>query len=566
MYSTLKLILEHVVAEPGAVYNNESAPYTSTSSLSSSSSSSGDKSVTCDWLQVVSNFSQLRKSGEIFHDAVLKTSDNKEIKVHRFILASWSPFFKRLFVNETKTMVIKIQNVTFEALSMIVDFCYLKAVKLTKDNVVTVILASDYLDVSAVKNLCEIYMSHQVDINNALDLLDIAERLSLDTLSKRAVRCIIDFVRNQINLQNCISLAQRSEELSLDCISSEVSKYVCDNFTEILKMYQMTDKVTELNNEEELKKSLLMELPVFCMVSLMKSDNRVKNVTTNLSMSFVERQIFFLQLIFEYVSYNPEERIKHQPELLGYLRLPILAQVELKPHLLEFIDSPEFRRRRTMETFGRTKLFFTKACLETYRYPTDQKLISNHTFTNFQCSQPSSDIAIRTISLWFRHPPKGSFRNGDARDDELKALAGFELVWNNGVKDSVGITSGNHYSFTLEEGEFITDVYAFNSNFIHNMGFYTSHYRSLGPFGETDPRDWHYSRYNRMCDSQSYYEDHSLCGFSGMVGRTRSSQVIANFTLNFRCLRSLNCVSVDDVFKPVAEKKRFLRYGYWDNY
>ena len=73
---------------------------------------------------------------EDFSDVILATEDDQQIKVHKVILSSGSPFFKSLLLrNPQKEPIIYLKDIKLRFLEMVLRFIYLGEVEVAKDEV-----------------------------------------------------------------------------------------------------------------------------------------------------------------------------------------------------------------------------------------------------------------------------------------------------------------------------------------------------------------------------------------------------------------------------------------------
>ena len=93
---------------------------------------------TIEWIDFQSNFSnevtQLFND-EDFVDVTLATADNKQLKAHKVILSSSSPFFKKIFKNNAhKDTLIYLRGINYNELETVLRFIYLGQAELEEAN------------------------------------------------------------------------------------------------------------------------------------------------------------------------------------------------------------------------------------------------------------------------------------------------------------------------------------------------------------------------------------------------------------------------------------------------
>jgi predicted RNA-binding Zn-ribbon protein involved in translation (DUF1610 family) len=95
-----------------------------------------------------------------FTDVTLVTEDYREIRAHRSILASFSRFFKDVFLNiSQKDIVLYLKGVNFVHLRLILDFIYLGQCKIAGEDLDSFLAAGKDLKVDGLE---EYVNSHQI--------------------------------------------------------------------------------------------------------------------------------------------------------------------------------------------------------------------------------------------------------------------------------------------------------------------------------------------------------------------------------------------------------------------
>lgn len=111
------------------------------------------------------------------------------IPAHRAVLSACSDYFASMFTRdliESRKSVIDMKDVDEGALRMLVDFVYTGKVNVTPSNVQTVLPAADLLQLSGVKEACEVFLAEQLHPSNALGIAKFADTYSCFELHRRA--------------------------------------------------------------------------------------------------------------------------------------------------------------------------------------------------------------------------------------------------------------------------------------------------------------------------------------------------------------------------------------------
>ena len=137
------------------------------------------KSVTyqrADIPNVLQYANQKRNNGS-FNDVTIEAGD-RTIAANRMILSCCSRFFEAMFDLEMKEKYqnpVQIHGVDGAAVKSVVDFMYSREVKITSENVMELIAASDYLQVTEVKRFCFEFLESILSLNNWFTILNAAK-------------------------------------------------------------------------------------------------------------------------------------------------------------------------------------------------------------------------------------------------------------------------------------------------------------------------------------------------------------------------------------------------------
>lgn len=100
-------------------------------------------------------------------------------------------------MRESRASTIVLDSVSADALSRVVAFLYGARVDLTPENCVEVLALSDLYDLGDLKLVCELFLSHLVDVDPDADpettihtineILDVASTYNAPRLTERAL-------------------------------------------------------------------------------------------------------------------------------------------------------------------------------------------------------------------------------------------------------------------------------------------------------------------------------------------------------------------------------------------
>ena len=387
-----------------------------------------------------------------YTDLSLKIGHERTIRVHRAVLASFSPYFEALLGDnweEGKREEVEILGLDENAVSDLIEFAYSGNIIINKDNVQTLLEAANYLGINFVKKSCGDFLKPGVDDKTCLGIWQLADVFALEELGK---------VAKKHALRRFTNVCQGEEFLSLSL-----------------------NLLTDLLADEELCVAFEGLIP-----------------------SVEEREKIVLQAVLQYVEHDVQNRKDHLPKLLSLVRLPTLSESHLKEatthklladfceELLEKaqklkLDPPE--KDSPDEKWAVPREF--AQCVVTW----------GRSFANGRQVQPEiahctdkdtfedleNDHYVTGMELWIR------------QWDGRSVLGGLKVYYNNDITMIFGYGSGGtytdtahdqvHHEFHLEENERIVKVEVQSGWMIDKLTFYTNkkaedgNPRKYGPYG-----------------------------------------------------------------------------------
>jgi len=121
---------------------------------------------------------------------------DKDIKCHKVVLASRSPMFRAMLLNEmeeSSTQKVEMKNFDFEVMYMMIKFLYKGAIEthLLEKHVECIFKAADYFQVIDLKKICEQILIRQITLRNMLDLYILADTYKAQELKTIAKDLIV---------------------------------------------------------------------------------------------------------------------------------------------------------------------------------------------------------------------------------------------------------------------------------------------------------------------------------------------------------------------------------------
>uniref|UniRef100_A0A672GUX2 Kelch-like family member 17 n=1 Tax=Salarias fasciatus TaxID=181472 RepID=A0A672GUX2_SALFA len=208
------------------------------------------------------SMNRMRQRG-LLCDIVLHVS-NKEIKAHKVVLASCSPYFHAMFTNEmseSRQTHVTLHDIDPQALEQLVQYAYTAEIVVGEGNVQTLLPAASLLQLNGVRDACCKFLLSQLDPSNCLGIRGFADTHSCSDLLKSA------------------------------------HKYVLQHFVEVSKTEEF------------------MLLPLKQVLDLISSDNL--NVPS-------EEEVY--RAVLSWVKHDIDGRRQHVPWLMKCVRLPLLRR------------------------------------------------------------------------------------------------------------------------------------------------------------------------------------------------------------------------------------------------
>ncbi|XP_063487299.1 kelch-like protein 17 isoform X2 [Symphalangus syndactylus] len=136
--------------------------------------------------------SRMRQRG-LLCDIVLHVAA-KEIRAHKVVLASCSPYFHAMFTNEmseSRQTHVTLHDIDPQALDQLVQFAYTAEIVVGEGNVQTLLPAASLLQLNGVRDACCKFLLSQLDPSNCLGIRGFADAHSCSDLLKAAHRYVL---------------------------------------------------------------------------------------------------------------------------------------------------------------------------------------------------------------------------------------------------------------------------------------------------------------------------------------------------------------------------------------
>ena len=161
----------------------------------------------------LSLLNKLRLEGEGgFCDVTLEV-DGRQLATHRCVLAASSQFFYTMFnsgMKESNQTLLKLHSVSFDSMSLILDYFYTREIVINYDNVLELLNTASFLLVTPVKKACIQILNKQLSIENCFSILQVAEQFGASELAKRASYSIKENFFSVVNNEEFVSISKKS--------------------------------------------------------------------------------------------------------------------------------------------------------------------------------------------------------------------------------------------------------------------------------------------------------------------------------------------------------------------
>ena len=115
--------------------------------------------------------------------------DGQEFQVHKAVLSAASPYFKAMFtcnLAESTLAKVPLNGVESPIIRQLLDYIYSSEIVISKDNVQSLLSASNLLELLPVRDACCQYLDRHMDETNCLGIQSFAEAHNCLDLQQKA--------------------------------------------------------------------------------------------------------------------------------------------------------------------------------------------------------------------------------------------------------------------------------------------------------------------------------------------------------------------------------------------
>ncbi|KAL5008930.1 hypothetical protein ScPMuIL_014511 [Solemya velum] len=380
-----------------------------------------------------------------FCDVTISTGE-KEIKAHRIILSTFSPYFAAMFSLNMKEgrdgHEVQLGYLDGEILEKVIDFGYTGEIDIQGEDVFDILSTANFLGMDPLVRGCCMYLMVHMDKDNCLDVLEVAD------------------------------------------------SHGCRELYEAAKLVALHHFV------ETCRSNRFLFLPPDLVLKLVKDENIVVQ-KQNLVAPPCEQELEIWHAIENYVNFDLPNRKHYLMEFFRYIRLPLLdCDMLLTVEQSTLIQENGFCMKLLEEA---------KSLLN--QYPGDKDLawaLPNNKVIPWASPRNFADhlyYSSEEIACGGHlRPELQRFDDHDLVDKDggfvcgmdlyirswygTKVLGGMRICYSNGQETLHGSEECvDKYDFRLKEEERITEVEATAGWMIDSLTFHTNIGRTFGPFG-----------------------------------------------------------------------------------
>uniref|UniRef100_A0A0B7AN37 BTB domain-containing protein n=1 Tax=Arion vulgaris TaxID=1028688 RepID=A0A0B7AN37_9EUPU len=387
----------------------------------------------------------------LYTDVTIVVGEQR-LSAHRIVLASLSDYFPPLLKLDAKESgEVTLHNIQPDDFSILLNYAYTGEVDITKENVQNILIASDYLNIKHVKDMCIKFMTANYACDDVCDVLEFAMEYPLSDLTESALQFLKENLDNVSKTESFMQLKPTFLEKFFDD----------DN----LVLYSSKISLKSAKREELIFTAVLRYLS--------KSPNSSSEVINAMMKTVRMTQLpkdAAMNCLENFKTLKDNEIIKK------YVRLRDVA--------VKFVQQSKERGSGYRNTQGIPESWFRSRKYATFsffqrdvRYAAGGEIEPSPEPPNFLYND--CNLEIKRIEIWLR------------RWDTRLVIGGLSLSYRSASDDNRileyrrGSCPGPHgqHIVELEPDEFIIKVVLGSGYLIDRLGFETSRGRVFGPFG-----------------------------------------------------------------------------------
>ena len=121
--------------------------------------------------------------------------EQKEFRVHKFMLALRSPVFSAMFkhnMKESKQNIIEITDIDQDIMEIILEYIYTGTLKDIDDEADRLFIAADKYALEGLRIMCSKVLIEKISIENVFQMFELADQYQANDLKE----CVLDYISN----------------------------------------------------------------------------------------------------------------------------------------------------------------------------------------------------------------------------------------------------------------------------------------------------------------------------------------------------------------------------------
>jgi len=170
-------------------------------------------------------------STESFSDFIFRV-EGKEFHVHRNILASRSPVFRKMFelnMREKQEGVVRLEDISAHTFSQVLHYIYTGECSLNNDNTEEMLAMADRYDLEKLKLHCANVLSSKLELHNAAATLYVADTYHALELKKQVFSFIADHFQAVMTTDGFKELCNKAPQLVAETVATTAGGNSSDN-------------------------------------------------------------------------------------------------------------------------------------------------------------------------------------------------------------------------------------------------------------------------------------------------------------------------------------------------
>ncbi|XP_078382405.1 kelch-like protein 17 [Oculina patagonica] len=128
-----------------------------------------------------------KRGEEQFYDFTIKDKDGKEIKSHKFLLASQIEYFAALFRRDPTASETTFKDFSLDVINNCIDYIYIHEISLTSKNVQDVLVFADFINLTEVIDICTDFIIKSIDHSNCGHVINFGNAHGMEKLVEAGV-------------------------------------------------------------------------------------------------------------------------------------------------------------------------------------------------------------------------------------------------------------------------------------------------------------------------------------------------------------------------------------------